>query len=148
MSHSEGQNIVLPDKKIVSFIKKHHVLTLATCQNNIPWSCSCFYAVSEDPLQLIFSSSPETRHVKEFEKNEIVSVAIALETKIIGKLQGVQMSGKIIVDTQGLQLSKAYLKRFPYASVMDLNLWAFEPEFIKFTDNTLGFGKKLTWQKG
>lgn len=147
MSHSEEQNIVLPDKKIVSFIKKHHVLTLATCQNNVPWSCSCFYAVSENPLRLIFSSSPETRHAIEFQKNEIVSVAIALETRIIGKLQGVQMSGRIIADNQTLQLSKPYLKRFPYAAVMELNLWAFEPEFIKFTDNTLGFGKKLTWQK-
>jgi uncharacterized protein YhbP (UPF0306 family) len=26
-----------------------------------------------------------------------------------------------------------------------LNIWAVVPTFIKLTDNTLGFGKKLIW---
>ena len=30
---------------------------------------------------------------------------------------------------------------------MPLNIWVVEPDFVKFTDNTLGFGKKLVWTK-
>ena len=34
---------------------------------------------------------------------------------------------------------------FPYAALAELTLWAIAPDFMKFTDNTLGFGKKLIW---
>ena len=36
------------DKRIIEFINKHHVLTLATSRNNIPYSANCFYVYSED----------------------------------------------------------------------------------------------------
>jgi uncharacterized protein YhbP (UPF0306 family) len=41
----------------------------------------------------------------------------------------------------------AYIKRFPYAAVAPLNIWVIEPDFMKLTDNTLGFGKKLIWNR-
>ena len=40
-----------------------------------------------------------------------------------------------------------YIKAFPYAAVADLSLWRLEAKMMKLTDNTLGFGKKLIWQK-
>jgi uncharacterized protein YhbP (UPF0306 family) len=40
-----------------------------------------------------------------------------------------------------------YIKEFPYAAVADLELWRLEADFMKLTDNTLGFGKKLIWQR-
>ena len=40
---------------------------------------------------------------------------------------------------------RAYLKRFPYAALAELTLWAIRPDYMKLTDNTLGFGKKLIW---
>ena len=41
----------------------------------------------------------------------------------------------------------AYLRRFPYAVVADLTLWTMRPTSMKFTDNRLGFGKKLLWHE-
>ena len=41
-----------------------------------------------------------------------------------------------------------YLKRFPVAALMDTQLWVVKLTFIKMTDNRLGFGKKLVWEKG
>ena len=38
----------LPDSRIVRFIKKHHVLTLATSFNEETWCASCFYSYLED----------------------------------------------------------------------------------------------------
>jgi len=56
-----------------------------------------------------------------------------------------QITGEVKRATDG---DKAlYIKRFPYAAVADLQLWRMEADFMKLTDNTLGFGKKLIWQK-
>jgi uncharacterized protein len=39
----------------------------------------------------------------------------------------------------------AYLKRFPVAILMETHLWIVRLTLIKYTDNRLGFGKKLVW---
>jgi len=40
---------------------------------------------------------------------------------------------------------RAYLARFPYAILKPAPFWAIELHAVKFTDNRLGFGKKLYW---
>lgn len=77
------------------------------------------------------------------------SAAIALETKITGKIRGLQITG-MIRKLKGEELriaKKEFLKKFPVAYLSKLYLWGLEPEFIKMTDNRLGFGKKLIWKK-
>jgi uncharacterized protein YhbP (UPF0306 family) len=76
-------------------------------------------------------------------QNSKVAIGITLETRIVGKVQGAQICG---TAKRGDDKDKAtYIKRFPYAAVAPLNIWTVEPSFIKLTDNTLGFGKKLIW---
>ena len=137
------------DKRIIKFLKKHHVLTISTSTGNTPWCASCFYVFLEDENALVFTSDLKTRHGQEFIKNPIVSGTVALETKIIGKIRGVQFSG-IISEPSGRLLDTArssYLKRFPVAMLMETRLWIVELTYIKFTDNRLGFGKKIIWEK-
>ena len=38
-------------------------------------------------------------------------------------------------------------ERFPVANLMDLHLWQLDVTYLKFTDNRLGFGKKLIWTR-
>ena len=138
-----------PDQRIIQFIKKHHVLTLATSYVNIPYCANCFYVYSEEDNMLIFTSDFETKHIRDILNQNIVAGSIVLETNVIGKIQGVQLQGKISEAT-GDMLKKArskYLKRFPVAMLMKTNLWTVELTFLKFTDNRLGFGKKLIWGK-
>jgi uncharacterized protein YhbP (UPF0306 family) len=40
-----------------------------------------------------------------------------------------------------------YLKRFPYAVLSGTPIWIVEITYAKFTDNRLGFGKKIIWKK-
>lgn len=137
------------DKRIVKFLKKHHVLTIATCIENTPWCASCFYVFHEEENALVFTSDLKTRHGQEFVKNPVVSGTVALETNIIGKIRGVQFSG-IISEPSGRLLEKvksAYLKRFPIAMLMETKLWIVDLTYIKYTDNRLGFGKKIIWEK-
>lgn len=142
--------ILTPAKNIIKFIRKHHVFALTTCVNNIPWSCSCFYAFLEDEIALVFTSGFETRHVAEAQQNKQVSGLIVLETKIIGKIKGIQFSGRMEIATvEQLSMARqAYLKRFPFTAIMDTTLWVFYIDYLKMTDNSFGFGKKLIWERG
>lgn len=132
------------DKRITDFIKRHHVLTLATVSSEgEPYCAACFYAYDKERNRLIFTSDGSTRHAQQMLENKRVAIGITLETRIVGKVQGAQICG---IAERGDEKDKAtYIKRFPYAAVAPLNIWAVEPTFIKLTDNTLGFGKKLIW---
>ncbi len=137
------------DKRMVEFIRKHHVFTLATSNENKPYTCSCFYVYLETENLFIFTSDHKTKHIGDIEKNKLVAGALALETNMIGKIQGIQFTG-IISKLEGGILNtatSAYLKKFPIAHFKDLLLWGVEPDFFKMTDNRLGFGKKLIWKK-
>jgi uncharacterized protein YhbP (UPF0306 family) len=137
------------DKRIVKFLRKHHVLTIATCSVNVSWCASCFYVYLEEENAFVFTSGLKTRHGQEFLKNKLVAGTVALETMIIGKIRGVQFSGKVSEPSGNVldRVKSSYLKRFPVAMLMETKLWIVELTYIKFTDNRLGFGKKLIWEK-
>jgi uncharacterized protein YhbP (UPF0306 family) len=158
------------DKKISDFFQKHHVATLATSSNNTPWVAHCFYAFMEKEMCLVFTTDTETRHGQEMTENQNVSVGIAWETKIVGQIRGAQCSGRVykVEKSKGRRVEESlnsrdlstlrlfnlstaakssYLRRFPYAALMKTQLWIFVIESIKYTDNRLGFGKKLYWER-
>jgi uncharacterized protein len=139
----------IPDKRITGFLKKHHVLTLATSANNTPYCCSCFYVYDEAKNVFIFTSDLPTRHAREMLDNKRVAIAVALETSMVGKIQGVQICGDVkeLKDEDFRKAKKTYLTKFPIAAFSELVLWEVSPDFIKLTDNRLGFGKKLIWEK-
>jgi uncharacterized protein len=138
------------DKRIIEFIHEHHVLTLATSINNISYCANCFYVYLEEENVLVFTSDKDTRHAQEAMKNKQVSGSIVLETNVVGKIQGVQFMGEIVFPDGDLlkKCKKRYLKSFPYAVLMKTTLWLVRLNFIKMTDNRLGFGKKLVWEEG
>jgi uncharacterized protein len=139
----------IPDPKIITFLKKHHVLTLSTVSQGQPWVANCFYAFLEEQMTFVFTSDYETRHIREATQNSKVAGSVVLETSIIGKIQGVQFSGtlKLAENEELIAAEKAYLKRFPFAALMDTTLWILSINYLKMTDNRLGFGKKLIWER-
>ena len=137
------------DRQIIRFLNEHHLLTLATSQNNKPYCCNVFYIYDQLSNQLMFSTETKTKHAQDFICNTNVAGSIALETKEVGKIQGVQLLGSILeLNGENLRIAKEqYIKAFSYAVNMDLHLWAMPLTFIKMTHNKLGFGKKLIWEK-
>ena len=73
-----------------------------------------------------------------------IAASVVLETRIVGKVQGLQLCGTVARGDE--EDKRRYLHRFPYAALAELTLWALVPDYLKFTDNTLGFGKKLIWK--
>lgn len=134
--------------KIAEFLRKHHVMTLATVgADGQSWCAHVFYAWMAQDKRFVFMTDPATRHGNEMTTHTKVAAGIALETRIVGRLQGLQIEGEAY-QPEGGDLEKArhvYLKRFPYAVAMGLPLWILAPDMMKLTDNTLGFGKKLIW---
>lgn len=131
------------DAPIVQFLKKHHVLTLATTDEGIPYCSNAFYCYEAERNLLIFTSDMATRHAQQMARNPRVAASVVLETRVVGRVQGLQLCGTAHRADETAR--RAYLKRFPYAVLAELTLWAIVPDFMKFTDNTLGFGKKLIW---
>jgi uncharacterized protein len=138
-----------PDKKIIAFLKKHHVLTLATSLEDQAWCANCFYAFLDEEAAFVFTSDYDTRHIRETLKNSRVAGSVVLETSLVNKIQGVQFTGILqLPENEMIAKTKhAYLKRFPFAALMDTTLWILYPDHIKMTDNRLGFGKKLIWER-
>jgi uncharacterized protein len=138
------------EKRITDFIKKHHVLTLATSFEGLPWVANCFYAYMEDENALVFTSDYDTKHIRDLEGGNRVAASIVLETSVVGKIQGIQLRGKLSEpgDEMLKKANNTYLKRFPFAALMETTLWMLEVDYVKMTDNRLGFGKKVVWERG
>ena len=132
-------------EKIVSFVEQHHVLSLATTLDDEVSVCSAFYAFDEQSLSFVLASSEDTLHIQQAKKNENVAGNILLETKEVGKIQGLQFFGRM-QKLENERLKKLYFKRFPYALALLPTLWQIEVKRFKLTDNRLGFGKKIIYE--
>ncbi|MEG0033333.1 MAG: pyridoxamine 5'-phosphate oxidase family protein [Mucinivorans sp.] len=130
------------DQRIIKFIKRHHVMTLTVASDNRPWSCQVFYAYHAHTNSLLFTSGPDTRHIQEAMKNPAVAVSIVLESKVVARLQGVQIEGTFSAALDDTFRS-TFVARFPFIALTLGTLWRVEITTAKHTDNTLGFGTKL-----
>ena len=136
-------------KRIRTLLRRHHLLSIATVSEKGPWCASCFYAWDEEDNTLVITTDTDTRHGKEFLTKPNVAGTIALETRRIGRIRGIQFTGTV-KEPEGEDLKRArivYIRRFPFALIADLHLWLITPDHIKLTDNRLGFGKKIIWTR-
>lgn len=124
-------------------------MTLSTLSDGLPYCSNLFYAVLLGDGELVFTSSLSTEHGKNMVVESRVAGSIVLETKVVGKIRGLQLSAEVSQPTgeKLAQARSAYLKRFPYAVFADLELWCFKITKAKLTDNRLGFGKKDIWSR-
>ncbi len=133
------------ESKVIKFLSKHHVMTLATQSEEGAYCANAFYTFDQESQTLIFSTDPTTRHGSEMVANRRVAVSVVLETKVVGCIQGAQIIGQI--EEASSADRKLYLSKFPYAMVVDLHMWRVRIDYLKLTDNTLGFGKKIIWNR-
>jgi uncharacterized protein YhbP (UPF0306 family) len=137
------------DKHIVQFMKEQTVLTIATCNDNIPHCAMCFYVFVEELDAIVFKSKPSTTHVNEGIANANVAGSILPDKFTPGKTSGIQFNGefKVVTEAEHAIASKSYYKKYPFAAVMPGELWMIALTNIVFTDATLGFGKKRVWRR-
>lgn len=128
------------DSKIEKFLKRHNVMSLATVDERGVWCANIFYVYSNG--ELIFFSAATTRHIRSALKNPNVAVSVTLESKLVARLQGVQIEG--VVRPANLKVHRPlFLKKFPFAAIWNEDMWVVAITTAKYTDNTLGFSTKL-----
>ncbi|BAE73467.1 hypothetical protein SGGMMB4_00489 [Sodalis glossinidius str. 'morsitans'] len=134
---------------ICLFINKQHVLTLCAGNMDDLWCANCFYVFHPPAMALWLLTSTQTRHGELMRQNARVAGTIAPHPKTVVLIKGVQYRG-VITCLEGEAERQArghYYHRFPLAKAMPYPLWQLDLLEVKMTDNTLGFGKKLRWQR-
>ncbi len=132
-------------QKILTFIHKHHVMSLATYDKGELSVCSLFYAYSDDTNSFIVASAEDTNHIRHIKNNAMVAGNILLETDEVAKIEGLQFRGEFF-SLEDKILQQLYFKAFPYAFALRPKLWEIKVNYFKLTDNRLGFGKKIIWE--
>lgn len=64
-------------------------------------------------------------------------------------VRGIQFEAEVL-DNTAAEIQdgmKDYFKKHPVALLMPGEIWALQVNQIKMTDNTLGFGKKIIWNR-
>lgn len=136
-------------KHISKFLSKQHLLALCAAADGDIWSANCFYVADISTMTLFFMSELKTLHGTLMHKNPHVVGTIAPQPKTIALIKGIQYRGEAFILTGEAETAarSLYCKDFPIAATMKAPVWALKLNQIKMTDNTLGFGKKLMWQR-
>lgn len=147
---SEVRTDSAADSRFVRFITRHHVMTVAvTDDDGMPYCAALFYAYDPSRGRFVFTTDLDTRHGGLMARHGFAAASIVLETRTVGKVQGLQIRGRVrrADGDEGREARRVYVAAFPYAAVAGLSLWIMEPTFMKLTDNRLGFGTKLVWNE-
>lgn len=114
-----------------------------------PYCFSCFYAYDPDKKLLYFKSSHNSNHASYLELSPNVAGTIQQDKLNVLAIQGIQFTGLVYeADEEASSVAKhIYHKKYPFALAMAGEIWIIEPKQIKMTDNSLGFGKKLLWER-
>ena len=135
------------ERKIFSvYLRDHFIFTLSVDASGRPHSAPVFYAFDESDGSLIFMSDPETIHGRVISLNPVCSGSIHDTIRDVGKIKGLQFSGKVHILNDGRSEKTAlYMKNYPEADKIFGAIYVFQIEWMKMTDNTVFFGFKREW---
>ncbi len=134
--------------RMIAYLAAHNTLTLATEKDGKPSACSLFY-VNEN-LNLYFVSDPKTQHAENIEYQSNVSATIHEDYRDWRVIQGIQLEGECGLIKNPIESAKAlalYANKFPFvaqlaAAMAKVKFYKIKPHWVRFVDNTRGFGFK------
>lgn len=118
-----------------------------TAEDGTPRIAPLFYVV-DGALQLYWFSKASTEHSGNLRRNPAAAVTVYSETLRWQEIRGVQMRGRVTeVHARGLrqEIGEAFRARFGLGLEFDAmleqhTLYCFIPEWLRWVDNTRGFG--------
>jgi len=145
-------------RDLLDYLAATNVMTIASCDGNVPWAAAVFYA--SDEFDLYFFSNPKSGHGGNMAANSIVSAAIHEDYSDWRAIRGIQLEGQA-ERLRSLKLQarfwEVYLKKFPFVkqffqagSVQDMlktklsgvRLYRIVPQTLYYIDNSRGFGHR------
>ncbi|WP_203435762.1 YhbP family protein [Salmonella enterica] len=129
------------------WLAKQHAVTWCVHHEGELWCANAFYLFDAQNVALYLLTDDKTRHAQMSGACAPVAGTVNGQPKTVARIRGVQFKGEIrrLEGQESDAARKAYLRRFPVARVLPAPVWEIRLDEIKFTDNTLGFGKKLHW---
>lgn len=145
-------------QQVLNYMESHNTMTLGTCQGDVPWAATVFYA--SDGLRLYFFSSPDSRHCQNLAVNSRLAVTIQEDYREWLKIKGIQLEGKVVPVDSLMEKGKAmavYTCKYPeimkiftnpasgllYQAFLKVKFYCVVPERVFYIDNEqFGFGKR------
>lgn len=132
---------------ISRWLAKQHVVTWCVHHEGELWCANAFYYYDPDRVAFYLLSEEKTRHAQMSGSQAPVAGTVNGQPKNVALIRGVQFKGEIrrLEGEQSTLMRNRYTRRFPMALAMSAPVWEIRLDELKFTDNTLGFGKKIHW---
>jgi hypothetical protein len=146
---------------VTGFMDSFTTITLACAADDAPWAAAVYYA--RQGLDLVFFSSPGSRHSRIFSENPRAAGTIHGDYKGWKEIKGLQLEGAIEPITGVVDRAKAlavYLRRHPFAKeflsdpamlssdaakkMAKVAMYRFRPAAIHYMSNQAGFG--IRWK--
>ena len=133
------------------FLKGQTTLALATSAGDgTPRIAPLFYYCGDD-LRLYWFSSDSSEHSQNLARNNAAGITVYRSTDQWKGICGVQMRGRVspVHDAEHRHIiEKAYIEHFHLgeafqAEISKSNLYEFRPVWIRYIDNSKGFGYKV-----
>lgn len=135
---------------IVEFLLEQNCASICCIdESGKPCCFSCFYAFHTESGLLYFKSSANSQHAILMRKNPFVAGTILPDKLNKISIKGIQFEA-VVLDTQQPLVKRTlglYLKKHPLALAIPGEIWVLQINKIKMTDSTLGFGKKINWER-
>ena len=136
--------------RIDKFIEKQTCASVCCMdERNLPYCFSCFYFYNREETLLHYKTTANTHHAELLLKNPAIAGTILPDKLNMIRIKGVQLTGMVLSNDHPLakNASAGYYKKYPVALSMPGEIWTIQINTIKFTDNTLGFGTKMKWER-
>ena len=132
---------------ISRWLAKQHVVSWCVSSGDALWCANAFFVFDPQKVAFYLLSEDKTRHARMTGEQAKVAGTVSGQPKTVALIRGVQFSGEIrrLSEEESAEPRALYNRRFPVARVLSAPMWEIRLHELKFTDNTLGFGKKLYW---
>lgn len=138
------------NEQIIRFISSQTCASICcTDSEGNPYCFSCFYAFKREEGILCYKTSAASKHELLIAENPSVAGTILPDKLNKLQIKGIQFEGVVLPSGHTLadDASRFFHKQFPIALAMPGEIRVIRINHIKMTDNSLGFGKKITWSR-
>ena len=141
-------------EQVQSYLREHHVMTLASQGDEGVWAAAVFYA--NDGFATYFLSSPTSRHGRNLVGNPRASAAVHEDYADWREIKGVQMEGStsMLAGEEEEKARRLYGAKFPVVgnleqapafivkALANVRWYKLVPERLYFIDNSVTFGHR------
>lgn len=134
---------------ISRWLGKQHVVSYCVANDQDIWCANAFYLYDAQDAVFYLLSDTQTRHGQISGARTRVAGTVSGQTNSVALIRGVQFKGelRLLEGEVSVGVRERYNRRFPVARTMLASAWGIRLDELKLTDNTLGFGKKVIWQR-